>query len=91
MLKQLATLAFVAWIPASGASAQVAEKPLSIVLGAFVDGSGWRKVYDILTKDGYETIVVQNRTHRRLQSLIAQEFLGQRRQRSPAHRALWTG
>ena len=64
MLKQLATLAFLAWIPASGASAQAAEKPLSIVLvhGAFVDGSGWQKVYDILTRDGYETIVVQNST-----------------------------
>ena len=41
-----------------------AEKPLSVVLvhGAFVDASGWRGVYDRLTKDGYEVLVVQNPT-----------------------------
>jgi pimeloyl-ACP methyl ester carboxylesterase len=40
------------------------EKPVSVVLvhGAFVDGSGWQAVYDILTKDGYEVLVVQNPT-----------------------------
>jgi pimeloyl-ACP methyl ester carboxylesterase len=37
---------------------------VSIVLvhGGFVDGSGWQGVHDILTKDGYEVIVVQNPT-----------------------------
>jgi len=29
------------------------------VHGAFVDGSGWQAVYDILTKDGYEALIVQ--------------------------------
>ncbi len=40
------------------------EQPFSIVLvhGGFVDGSGWQGVHDILTKDGYEVIVVQNPT-----------------------------
>ena len=40
------------------------EKPVSIVLvhGAFVDGSGWQKVYDLLTNDGYQVIVTQNST-----------------------------
>jgi pimeloyl-ACP methyl ester carboxylesterase len=40
------------------------EKSVSIVLvhGGFVDGSGWQGVHDILTKDGYEVIVVQNPT-----------------------------
>ena len=40
------------------------DKPISVVLvhGGFVDGSGWRGVHDILTKDGYEVIVVQNPT-----------------------------
>src|ERR671921_1425473 len=40
------------------------EKPVSIVLvhGGFVDGSGWQGVHDILTRDGYEVIVVQNPT-----------------------------
>jgi pimeloyl-ACP methyl ester carboxylesterase len=42
----------------------VTEKPVSVVLvhGAFVDGSGWQAVYDILTKDGFEVLVVQNPT-----------------------------
>jgi pimeloyl-ACP methyl ester carboxylesterase len=36
----------------------------SIVLvhGGFVDGSGWRGVYDVLTHDGYQVAVVQNPT-----------------------------
>jgi pimeloyl-ACP methyl ester carboxylesterase len=40
------------------------DKPISVVLvhGGFVDGSGWQGVHDILTKDGYEVIVVQNPT-----------------------------
>src|SRR5215218_2724717 len=40
------------------------DKPISIVLvhGGFVDGSGWQGVHDILAKDGYEVIVVQNPT-----------------------------
>jgi len=40
------------------------EKPVSIVLvhGAFVDGSGWKGVYDRLTRDKYEVLVVQNST-----------------------------
>ena len=40
------------------------DKPVSIVLvhGGFVDGSGWQGVHDILAKDGYEVIVVQNPT-----------------------------
>jgi pimeloyl-ACP methyl ester carboxylesterase len=39
------------------------SKP-SVVLvhGAFVDGSGWRPVYDLLTHDGYHVAVVQNPT-----------------------------
>src|SRR5687768_8890422 len=37
---------------------------VSIVLvhGGFVDGSGWRGVYDALTKEGYRVTVVQNST-----------------------------
>src|SRR5258707_8458440 len=40
------------------------DKSVSIVLvhGGFVDGSGWQGVHDILTKDGYEVIIVQNPT-----------------------------
>jgi pimeloyl-ACP methyl ester carboxylesterase len=33
-----------------------------LVHGGFVDGSGWRGVYDALTADGYKVSVVQNQT-----------------------------
>jgi pimeloyl-ACP methyl ester carboxylesterase len=38
--------------------------PATIVLvhGGFVDGSGWRPVYDLLTGDGYHVAVVQHPT-----------------------------
>ena len=41
-----------------------ANAPASIVLvhGGFVDGSGWRPLYDLLTRDGYHVAVVQNPT-----------------------------
>jgi pimeloyl-ACP methyl ester carboxylesterase len=42
---------------ASSAAANVV-----LVHGAFVDGSGWRPVYDLLTQDGYQVAVVQNPT-----------------------------
>lgn len=40
------------------------SNPKSIVLvhGGFVDGSGWEPLYQILKKDGFEVIVVQNPT-----------------------------
>ncbi len=45
-------------------TAAAAEKAVSIVLvhGAFVDASGWQPVYNLLSKDGYEVLVVQNPT-----------------------------
>ncbi|MGW0198930.1 alpha/beta fold hydrolase [Nonomuraea sp. NPDC003201] len=33
-----------------------------LVHGAFVDGSGWQAVYDLLKRDGYRASVVQNPT-----------------------------
>lgn len=33
-----------------------------LIHGAFVDGSGWAGVYNILRKDGYEVVVLQNPT-----------------------------
>src|SRR3954471_6128426 len=33
-----------------------------LVHGGFVDGSGWRGVYDVLTADGFDVSVVQNQT-----------------------------
>src|SRR3954471_24314600 len=37
-------------------------KNVVLVHGGFVDGSGWRGVYDVLTKDGYYVSIVQNPT-----------------------------
>src|SRR4030095_6160512 len=37
-------------------------KNVVLVHGGFVDGSGWRGVYDLLKKDGYSVSVVQNPT-----------------------------
>jgi len=33
-----------------------------LVHGGFVDGSGWRRVYDLLTAEGFNVSVVQNQT-----------------------------
>jgi pimeloyl-ACP methyl ester carboxylesterase len=60
-------MAMASFANAQGSSSALAagsEKPVSIVLvhGAFVDGSGWQKVYDLLTNDGYQVIVTQNST-----------------------------
>jgi len=37
-------------------------KNVVLVHGGFVDGSGWRGVYDLLKKDGYNVAIVQNPT-----------------------------
>jgi pimeloyl-ACP methyl ester carboxylesterase len=55
-----AALAVVGLLSAAVAPAR-AEPVRNVVLvhGAFADGSGWRRVADILTKDGYAVTVVQ--------------------------------
>jgi len=40
----------------------MASQTVVLVHGGFVDGSGWRRVYDILRKDGHDVSVVQNPT-----------------------------
>lgn len=45
--------------PTAGANAQPARNVV-LVHGAFADGSGWRGVYDELTRRGYRTTIVQN-------------------------------
>jgi pimeloyl-ACP methyl ester carboxylesterase len=50
-------------LTATPALAQTATKPVKnivLVHGAWADGSGWRGVYDILRKDGYNVTVVGN-------------------------------
>lgn len=39
-----------------------AVKNIVLVHGGFVDGAGWKGVYDILKKDGYTVSIVQNPT-----------------------------
>jgi len=43
-------------------TSRLLSESISVVLvhGAFVDASGWRKVYEILSQEGYEVLVVQN-------------------------------
>jgi pimeloyl-ACP methyl ester carboxylesterase len=45
-----------------GATPATAIKNVVLVHGGFVDGSGWKGVYDILSNDGYKVTVVQNPT-----------------------------
>jgi pimeloyl-ACP methyl ester carboxylesterase len=42
--------------------AGLAEGTVVLVHGGFVDGSGWRGVYDQLKKDGFSVAIVQNPT-----------------------------
>src|SRR6476659_6252463 len=53
----LAVLAAFAFTAAPSMAAPV--KNIVLVHGAWVDGSGWRPVYDILIKDGYNVTMVQ--------------------------------
>jgi len=57
------TAALLALTLGGSALAQApAIKNVVLVHGGFVDGSGWRGVYDILKKDGFKVSVVQNST-----------------------------
>jgi pimeloyl-ACP methyl ester carboxylesterase len=44
------------------AAAAGQDKAIVLVHGGFVDGSGWKGVYDILKHDGYQVTIVQNPT-----------------------------
>jgi pimeloyl-ACP methyl ester carboxylesterase len=46
----------------SQANAIEGAKNVLLIHGGFVDGSGWRGVYDLLKKDGYNVSIVQNPT-----------------------------
>ncbi len=57
-------VAMTALVTAASTSAQLVplpRAPVSIVLvhGALIDGSSWRGVYDVLTRDGYRVSIVQ--------------------------------
>nr|WP_235918987.1 alpha/beta hydrolase [Aureimonas psammosilenae] len=55
----LAASALAAVSAGAVAPAAAAARNVVLVHGALVDGSGWRKVYDILKKDGFNVSVVQ--------------------------------
>ena len=58
--KPIAAAVAVALLSAAVAPARAEQvKNVVIVHGAFADGSGWRRVADILGKDGYRVSVVQ--------------------------------
>src|SRR6267378_6989859 len=61
ILRKTSTLALR--IGMSGMMAHAETKPAAkdivIVHGALADGSGWRAVYDILSKDGFHVTIVQ--------------------------------
>ena len=57
-LSLLAAASMAAFFAAPTAAAPV--KNIVLVHGAWADGSGWKGVYDILTKDGYTVSVVAN-------------------------------
>jgi hypothetical protein len=56
----LAALVLAASPAAEAGTAEIGTvKNIVLVHGAITDGSGWRGVYDILTRDGYHVSVVQ--------------------------------
>jgi pimeloyl-ACP methyl ester carboxylesterase len=57
-----ASLAAAFTVTSAHAAPAGAIKDVVLVHGAFVDGSGWQGVYDLLTKDGYKVTIVQNPT-----------------------------
>lgn len=49
----------VSTFPACFGQTRPGTKNIILVHGAFVDGSGWQPVYQILTKKGYRVTIVQ--------------------------------
>jgi pimeloyl-ACP methyl ester carboxylesterase len=55
-----AVLSFLPLLPVvTGRAQNIPVKNIVLVHGAWVDGSGWKPVYDILVKDGYNVSIVQ--------------------------------
>jgi pimeloyl-ACP methyl ester carboxylesterase len=59
IVKQLALLLTILAIPASAQNKESPIRNIVLVHGAWADGSGWKSVYDILIKDGYNVSIVQ--------------------------------
>jgi pimeloyl-ACP methyl ester carboxylesterase len=61
VLRKTSAIALMIAVGSTMAHAETkpAAKDIVIVHGALVDASGWRAVYDILTKDGFHVTIVQ--------------------------------
>lgn len=64
MIRSAPALIIAAIAATQAPSPARSDQPVSVVLvhGAFVDGSGWQAVHDLLSDEGYEVLVVQNPT-----------------------------
>jgi pimeloyl-ACP methyl ester carboxylesterase len=62
LLAAAASIVMAATGATTGAAQPTGVKNIVLVHGGFVDGSGWKGVYDILKKDGYNVSIVQNPT-----------------------------
>src|SRR5687767_5770608 len=62
MHKTMIALYLAAALPLAGASGALAAEIRNVVLvhGAWADGSGWRPIYEILKKEGFNVRMVQN-------------------------------
>src|SRR5262245_38960630 len=58
-LRFLCTTLLVTCCVVSGRDETPAVRNIVLVHGAWADGSGWKGVYDILVKDGYNVSIVQ--------------------------------
>lgn len=60
MFRYLAACTLIAaTVPACAGPVRPGVRSIVLVNGAFADGSGWRRVYDILRRDGYRVSIVQ--------------------------------
>lgn len=64
MVRDLIIASTIATLALGSAATAQPSRSVSVVLvhGAFVDGSGWKGVHDLLSAKGYEVLVVQNST-----------------------------
>ena len=59
IFRLIAAIGAIASMAAAGQAVAAPIKNIVLVHGAFVDGAGWRPVYDILARDGYDVSLVQ--------------------------------
>src|SRR6266436_10047456 len=58
-LGAMTALMIAASTNAQSAASPIADATIVLVHGALIDGSSWRGVYDVLTRDGYRVSIVQ--------------------------------